>query len=86
MPGGGGGQKGLAHNLLMQFFTLGSSNIEVFDTYFSNVAISQNDHPSYVKHILGHIYMFLTLFGYWVPRRGSNGIGAQPAYAVFQPI
>ena len=26
--------KGLVHNLLMQFFTLGSSKIEVFETYF----------------------------------------------------
>ena len=26
--------KGLVHNLLMQFFTLGSSKIEVFENYF----------------------------------------------------
>ena len=32
--GGGGSLKGLAHNLLMQFFTPGSSKIEVFKTYF----------------------------------------------------
>ena len=30
--GGGGGTKGLGHNLLVQFFTLGSSKIEVFET------------------------------------------------------
>ena len=37
-PGGeGGSPKGLVHNLLMQFFTLGSSKIEVFETYFSDV-------------------------------------------------
>ena len=30
--GGGGAPKGLVHNLLMQFFTLGSSKIEVFET------------------------------------------------------
>ena len=28
--GGGGAPKGLVHNLLMQFFTLGSSKIKVF--------------------------------------------------------
>ena len=28
---GGGSPKGLVHNLLMQFFTLGSSKIEVFE-------------------------------------------------------
>ena len=27
--GGGGGSKGLVHNMLMQFFALGSSKIEV---------------------------------------------------------
>ena len=29
---GGGAPKGLVHNLLMQFFTLGSSKMEVFET------------------------------------------------------
>ena len=34
--GGGGGvsPRGLVHNLLMQFFTPGSSKIEVFETCF----------------------------------------------------
>ena len=31
--GGGGSPKGLVHNPLMQFFTLGSSKIEVSETY-----------------------------------------------------
>ena len=30
----GGVSKGLVHNLLMQFFTLGSSKMEVFETCF----------------------------------------------------
>ena len=32
--GGGGSPRGLVHSLLMQFFTLGSSKIEVFETCF----------------------------------------------------
>ena len=32
--GGGGAPKGWVHNLLMQFFTLGSSRIEVLETCF----------------------------------------------------
>ena len=32
--GGGGSHKGLVHNMLMWFFTLGSSKIEVCETYF----------------------------------------------------
>ena len=34
VPGGRGAPKGLLHNLLMQFFTLGSSKMEVFETCF----------------------------------------------------
>ena len=55
---------GPVHNLLMQFFTLGSSKIEVFETCFFDVVTTQNDHPRYVKHVLGCICVFFTLFGY----------------------
>ena len=34
---GGGASKGLVHNLLMHFFTMGSSKIEVFETCFFDV-------------------------------------------------
>ena len=34
---GGGAPKGLVHNLLMQFFTLDSSKMEVFETYFFDI-------------------------------------------------
>ena len=61
---GGGAPKGLVHNLLMQFFKLGSSKIEVFETCFYDIVITRYDHPRYVKHVLGCIYMFFTLFGY----------------------
>ena len=32
--GGGGAPRGLVHNLLMQFFTMGNSKIIVFETDF----------------------------------------------------
>ena len=38
--GGGGVSKGLVDNLLLQFFTLGSSKIEVFETCFSDSVIT----------------------------------------------
>ena len=38
--GGGGAPKGLVHNLLMQFFTLDSSKIEVFETCFFDILIT----------------------------------------------
>ena len=51
------------HNLLLQFFTLASSEIQVFKTYFFDTVATQNDHPTYVKHVSGRIYVFFTLFG-----------------------
>ena len=56
--GGRVSPKGLVHNLLMQFFTLGSSEIAV---YFFDIVTTHNDHPSYVKHDLRSIYVF-----FWV--------------------
>ena len=35
--GGGGSPRGLVHNLLMQFFTVESSKIEVFKTDFFDI-------------------------------------------------
>ena len=63
---GGGGVflKGWVHNELMQFFTVGSSKIQFFETYFFATMITQNDHPRYVKHVLGRNYLFFTLFGF----------------------
>ena len=48
---------------------------------------TQNDISSYAKHILGRIYVFFTLFGCWVRGGGgvSQGTGARPPYAVFNP-
>ena len=55
---------GPVHNLLMQFFSLGSSKMEVFETCFYDIVTTQYDRPRYVKHVLGGIYVFFTLFGY----------------------
>ena len=38
--GGGEAPKGWVHNLLMQFFTLDSSKIEVFETCFYDIVIT----------------------------------------------
>ena len=42
---------GPVHNLLMQFFTLGSSKIEVFETYFYDIVTTRYDHPSCVQRM-----------------------------------
>ena len=38
--GGGGSPKGLVHNLLMEFFTVASAKMEVFETYFFDTVIT----------------------------------------------
>ena len=48
----------MVHNLLMQFFNLSSLKIEVFETCFFDIVTTQNDHPRYVKHVLGCICVF----------------------------
>ena len=36
----------------------------IFKTSFYDIVITQYDHPRYVKHVLGRICVFFTLFGY----------------------
>ena len=36
----------------------------IFKTCFFDIVTTEYDHPRYVKHVLGRIYMFCTLFGY----------------------
>ena len=62
--GGGGVKQGLVHNLLVQFFTLRSSNVGVFETYCFDIVTTQIDNPRYLKHFLARIYVVFTLF--WV--------------------
>ena len=38
--GGGGAPQGLIHNLLVQFFTMGSSKSEVSETHFFDTMIT----------------------------------------------
>ena len=59
----------------MQFFTLDSSKIEIGDTFFFDTMITKNDHPRYVKHVLGRIYVFFTPFGHWAHRGGGSPKG-----------
>ena len=47
--------------------------MEVFKTCFFDIVTTHYDHPSYLKHISGRIYMFFTLFGYWVGGGGGGG-------------
>ena len=54
---------GPGHNLLMQFFTPDSSKIEVSETCFFDIVTTQYDHPRYVKHVSGRIYVLFTRYG-----------------------
>ena len=71
--GEGGSPRGLGHNLLMQFSSLGSSKMEISETDFFDTLTIQNDQISYVKHVLAPLYVFSTLFGCW-GEGGSQGV------------
>ena len=59
------------HNLLMQFFTPDSSKMEVFETCFFDIVTTQNDHPSYGKHVFTpYLRVFHPI---WVSGRGGGG-------------
>ena len=58
----------------MQFFTLESSKIEDSETCFFDIVTTQYDHPRYVKHVLGHIHVCFTLYGYWVQGGSLTGL------------
>ena len=51
---------------------MSSSKIEVSESYFFDIVTAQTDHPTFVWYVLGSIYVFFTLFWYWV--RGGGGL------------
>ena len=71
----------------MQLFTLDSSKIEVFETYFYDIVTIGYDHPTYVKHVLAVFKCFSPYLGMWVGGGGgvSQNMGTQPANAVVHP-
>ena len=59
-------------------------NIEFYGAHIFDFVATQNDLPSYVKHVLGRVYMFFTLFGGWVLKVDSlPGAGMQIRIAPF---
>ena len=62
----------LGHNLLRQFFSLGSSKVEISETDFFDILTTQNDQISYVKHVFDPIHVLFTLFG---RLDGGKGLG-----------
>ena len=65
---GGGALNGLVHNLLMQFPPppCKTQKSKFAKLNFFYVLATENDHPSYGKHVLGSILcFFLTYLGIW---------------------
>ena len=72
-------QRGLGHNLLMQFSRLSSSKMEISETDLFDIMTIQNDQISYFKHVLAFLYVFFTLFG-------CGGGGSQGVYWNFRLV
>ena len=62
--GWGGGSQGIGTQRAYAAFHPGQLKNEVFKAGFYDILITENDHPRYVKHVLGRIYVYFTLFGY----------------------
>ena len=56
--GEGGLPRGLGHNLLTHFSSLGSSTMEISETDFFDILTIQNDQISYIKHVLAPLDVF----------------------------
>ena len=84
---GGGGCQGIGTQPTYVVFQPLQLKNRIFETCFFDIVITQNDHPRYVKHVFGRVCVCLTLFGNLLPGGGgfSQGIGAQPANAIFHP-
>ena len=86
--GAGGGRwspRGLVHHLLLQFFTLGSSRMEVFETHFFETVITSTDRTRNVKHVLDRIYVFLILLSYWLRGAGVPRDWYTTCFCSFSP-
>ena len=80
---GGGGPKGLLHNLLLQLFSVRSSKIQVSETHCFLILRPHKMTIQPIESMLRPVFMgFPHFFGMVC---GSQGIGTQPAVAVFHP-
>ena len=57
---------------LYAFVHLGWHKNEKMGRVFFGIVITHNDHPSYVKHVLGSNYVLFTLLGYWLCAGGGG--------------
>ena len=70
-PRGGGVSQGIGTQPAYVVCHPGQLKNRSFRNLFFYIVTTQNDHPSYGKHVLGRIYVFFTLFGYQVGGGGS---------------
>ena len=54
----------MVQHLCVRFFTLSSSKANISKTRLFDIVTTHDDHPSYVKHVLGSTYV--VFFSHWV--------------------
>ena len=77
--------KGMGHNLLIQFSTLGSSKMEISETVFFKILIIYNDETSHVKHVLDPLPPCTTGGGPLSRGRGAE-LRDRPFLSALQPL
>ena len=76
LGGGGGGLPRDWYTTWLRSFSPWAAQKSKFSKLiFFDTVITKNDHPRYVKHVLGSIHVFFTLFGNWVWGGGGNQTG-----------
>ena len=63
---GGGVPQGAGAQPAYAVFHPGQLKNRSFQNLFPDIVATHNDHPSYGKHVVARIYVFFTLFEFWV--------------------
>ena len=73
VPGGGGLPRDGYTTCLCSFSPWAAQKSKFSKLIFFDIVTTQYDHPRYVKHVLGRIYVFFTLLGTRCARGGGGG-------------
>ena len=61
-----GGSHGIGTHPAYAAFQPGQLKSRSFRSFFLYMVTTKNDHARYVKHVLANMYVFFTLFGFYV--------------------
>ena len=72
-----GGSHGIGTHPAYAAFDPGQLKGRGFRSFFLYMVTTKNDHARYVKHVLANMYVFFTLFGFYVCVCGGGGVSQE---------